>query len=155
MNVGLTLGNLTSQLFVNIYMNKFDQFVKRKLKLKYYIRYADDFVVFSEDKKWLEDQIVKISEFLKTELKLEMHPDKISVKTFSSGVDFLGMVNFSDHRILRTKTKRRMLKKILLKHKMWREELVSEESFEQSLQSYPGVLKHCKGYKIKKILMHT
>ena len=105
---GLPLGNLTSQLFVNIYMNKFDQFAKHKLKAKYYIRYADDFVFLAEDKKQLENQISIIEKFLDEELQLEMHPDKVFIKTLTSGVDFLGMVNFFDHRIVRTKTKRRI-----------------------------------------------
>jgi hypothetical protein len=133
-------------------MNKFDQFVKHKLKEKYYIRYADDFVILSENKKWLEDKIFEIKNFLRDELKLEIHPNKISIKTFSSGVDFLGMVSFSSHRILRTKTKRRMMKKISLKFKLCREELVSKESFSQSLQSYLGILKHCNGYGMVKKL---
>ena len=147
--IGLPLGNLTSQLFVNIYMNKFDQFAKHKMKAKYYIRYADDFVFVSQNKNQLENQISVIEEFLKEELKLEMHPDKVFIKTFSSGVDFLGMVNFSKHRILRTKTKRRMIAKLSSKHKMYREDLVSNESPNQSLQSYLGVLKHCEGWKIE------
>lgn len=149
-NIGLPLGNLTSQLFVNIYMNKFDQFIKHKLKVKYYIRYADDFIIFSPDRKWLEKQIRLIREFLCRELKLELHPDKIFIKTVASGVDFLGMVNFSDYRILRTKTKRRMLKKIYKKYTAWQDGLISEESFKKSLQSYLGTLKHCCGYKIEK-----
>jgi len=70
--VGLPLGNLTSQLLVNIYMNEFDQFMKRELKVKYYIRYADDFVILSEDKKYLEELLLKISNFLEKELKLEI-----------------------------------------------------------------------------------
>ena len=156
-DIGLPLGNLTSQLFVNIYMNKFDQFVKHKMKAKYYIRYADDFVFLSENKKQLESQIPIIEKFLGEKLQLEMHPDKVFIKTLSSGVDFLGMVNFFNYRILRTKTKRRMLKKISLKHKMCREELVSKESFEQSVQSYLGMLKHCEGYalagEIEKIIV--
>ena len=61
---GLPLGNLTSQLFVNIYMNEFDQFVKHRLKAKYYIRYADDFVLLSEDRNWLEAKIPAINNFL-------------------------------------------------------------------------------------------
>jgi retron-type reverse transcriptase len=152
MNVGLPLGNLTSQLFVNIYMNQFDQFMKHQLKVKYYIRYADDFVVLSDDKDYLKKLILNIAEFLKTELKLELHPDKVSIRTFSSGVDFLGLVNFTDHRILRTKTKRRMLNKLALKRKLCREGLVSQESFEQSQQSYLGMLRHCRGYKIERSL---
>lgn len=147
-NVGLPLGNLTSQLFVNIYMNKFDQFVKHKLKAKFYIRYADDFVIFSDNKKWLENQIGQISKFLYDELKLELHPDKIFIKTVSSGVDFLGMINFSDHRILRTKTKKRVFKKISKKYELLQKGLISEESYRQSRQSCFGTLKHCDGYGI-------
>ncbi|MFA5777204.1 MAG: reverse transcriptase/maturase family protein [Parcubacteria group bacterium] len=149
-DAGLPLGNLTSQLFVNIYMNKFDQFAKHKLKAEYYIRYADDFVIFSKDKKWLEKQIPDIRDFLDNELKLELHPDKVSIKTLSSGVDFLGMVNFSDHRILRTKTKRRMIKKLSEKRELRDEDLISKESFNLSLQSYLGILGHCRGYMIEK-----
>ncbi len=148
--IGLPLGNLTSQLFVNIYMNKFDQFVKHKLKAKHYIRYADDFVILADDKKWLEEQIELIREFLRQELKLELHPDKIFIKTIASGVDFLGLVNFSNYRVLRTKTKKRMFKKIENKYNGWQSGLISEESFNQSVWSYLGMLKHCGGYKISK-----
>ena len=108
MKKGLPLGNLTSQLLVNIYMNEFDQFMKRELKVKYYIRYADDFVILSEDKNYLENLLPKISDFLENNLKLQLHPDKIFIKTLASGVDFLGWVHFPYHRILRTSTKNRM-----------------------------------------------
>lgn len=135
--VGLPLGNLTSQLFVNIYMNKFDQFVKHKLKARYYLRYCDDFVIFSEDKTWLEKQIPIIREFLRSELGLELHPDKVFIKTLASGVDFLGWVNFSDHRALRTATKRRMLKKI------------KKNTMPETLNSYLGMLRHGNGKKLE------
>lgn len=109
-NTGLPLGNLTSQLLVNIYMNKFDHYMKRTLKVKYYIRYADDFVILSEDCEYLQKIISQISDFLETKLKLSLHPKKVFIKTFSSGVDFLGWVHFPYHRVLRTATKRRMFK---------------------------------------------
>ena len=76
-SIGLPLGNLTSQLFVNIYMNEFDQFIKHKLKIKYYIRYADDFVILSDNKKELENLIFPISKFLFENLKLQYHPKKV------------------------------------------------------------------------------
>ncbi|MFZ2975496.1 MAG: reverse transcriptase/maturase family protein [Candidatus Moraniibacteriota bacterium] len=135
-NVGLPLGNLTSQLLVNIYMNEFDQFAKRELKTKYYIRYADDFAIFHEDKNYLENLIPKISEFLETKLKLSLHPSKVSIKTLTSGVDFLGWVNFPKHRILRTSTKRRMMKKLRKNNKA------------ESVVSYLGLLSHGDGYKL-------
>jgi retron-type reverse transcriptase len=135
--VGLPLGNLTSQLFVNIYMNEFDQFAKHKIKARYYIRYADDFVIFSEDRKWLENIVPEISEFLESELKLSLHPEKVFIKTISSGVDFLGWVNFSDHRVLRTATKRRMLKRIRKNPKP------------ETINSYLGMLRHGNADKLK------
>ena len=132
--VGLPLGNLTSQLFVNVYMNEFDQFVKYKLKAKRYIRYADDFVIFSEDKKWLEMVLRRINEVLSTKFKLELHPDKVFIKTLASGVDFLGWVHFGTHRVLRTSTKRRMIKN------------VAERPVKETVNSYLGLLKHGDTY---------
>ena len=143
--IGLPLGNLTSQLFVNIYMNKFDQFLKHKLKTNYYIRYADDFVILSKNKEKLEKLILSMKEFLENELKLDLHPDKISIKTFSSGIDFLGMMNFPKYRILRTKTKRRMFKRIAKNHDLLQKKLISNEKYQRSLQSYLGILKYCEG----------
>jgi retron-type reverse transcriptase len=126
---GLPLGNLTSQLLVNIYMNEFDQFVKHKLKVKYYIRYADDFVIMHHDKGVLMEVLPKVRDFLDDSLKLSLHPDKISLKTASSGIDFLGWVHFSHHRVLRTTTKKRMFRRL-------RDTLNKPEV----LQSYLGLL---------------
>jgi RNA-directed DNA polymerase len=108
---GLPLGNLTSQLFANIYLNEFDQFVKYVLRAKFYIRYADDFVVFSESRNYLKNIIPLVDIFLRNELKLTLHPDKIYIRKLKLGVDFLGWINFFGYRVLRTKTKNRMIKK--------------------------------------------
>jgi len=109
---GLPLGNLTSQLLVNVYMNEFDQWVKHTLKAKYYVRYADDFVFMSQNKSYLEDLLCKVEQFLVDRLLLQLHPHKVSISTVASGVDFLDWVHFPHHRVLRTVTKRRMLKNI-------------------------------------------
>jgi len=138
--VGLPLGNLTSQLFANVYMNEFDQFIKRKLNVKYYIRYADDFVIFSDNKTYLEKIIFPIKYFLRNKLKLKLHPNKIFIKTLCSGVDFLGWINFFDHKILRTKTKERMLKRI------------KKNPSCETLNSYLGLLKHGNTGKVIKKL---
>lgn len=135
--VGLPLGNLTSQLLVNIYMNEFDHFVKHKLKAKYYIRYADDFVILSEDRSWLEQQLIPIDKFLRECLHLLLHPDKVSIQTFASGVDFLGWVHFSNHRVLRTATKRRMWKRI------------KEHPTPETIQSYLGLLGHGNTFDVR------
>ena len=140
--LGLPLGNLTSQLLVNIYMNEFDQFVKHKLKIKYYLRYADDFVIMSTDKKYLENTLLQINVFLQSHLNLNLHPDKVYIKTLASGIDFLGWVNFPNHRVLRTVTKRRMFKRI--KEVSGKQEIV---------QSYLGMLKWGNGYKLKQKIL--
>ncbi|MDD5156179.1 MAG: reverse transcriptase/maturase family protein [Candidatus Omnitrophica bacterium] len=102
---GLPLGNLTSQLFCNIYMNEFDYYVKHRLKAKHYIRYADDFVFFSDSKDKLISLIPCIALFLKERLKLRLHPDKVFIKTLASGVDFLGWTHFPYNRVLRNVTR--------------------------------------------------
>jgi retron-type reverse transcriptase len=137
---GLPLGNLTSQLLVNVYMNEFDQFMKRELKVKYYIRYADDFVILSENKNHLENLLPKIGDFLEKELKLQLHPNKVFIKTLASGVDFLGWVHFPYHRVLRTSTKRKMFKNLKNNPKT------------ETIQSYLGLLLHGDTHKLKKVI---
>ena len=122
-------------------MNEFDQFVKHKLKVKYYIRYADDFVILSQDKKYLENVLEKMKEFLKNNLKLDMHPNKVIIKTIYSGVDFLGWIQFSKHRVLRTSTKRRMFRNIMKNRKL------------NTVSSYLGLLSHGNTYKLKQKLL--
>lgn len=147
---GLPLGNVTSQLFANIYLNEFDQFIKHKLKIRYYLRYCDDFLVLDEDEEYLAGLIKVISDFLEHNLNLRLHSDKIEIRKYHQSFDFLGYVVLPNYRVLRTKTKRRMLKKIKNRYGDWQRKSISEESFNQSLQSYLGVLKHCEGYKIRK-----
>ncbi len=134
---GLPLGNLTSQLFANVYLNRFDQWVKHELKAKYYIRYADDFVFLSADKSWLESMVPRIQEFLQTNLKVSLHPDKLFLNTVVLGVDFLGWVNFSDHRLLRNKTKQRMLRNI------------RSSTGEAGFRSYLGLISHGNTVKLR------
>jgi retron-type reverse transcriptase len=138
---GLPLGNLTSQLLVNIYMNEFDQFVKHRLKAKYYIRYADDFVFLSQDRDHLVSLLPRIRDFLHEKLKLELHPNKVSIATLASGTDFLGWVHFPDHRVLRTATKRRMLR------------AVRGNPSEATVSSYRGMLSHGNAQKLRLMML--
>lgn len=134
---GLPLGNLTSQLLVNVYMNEFDQWVKHELKMKYYIRYADDFVFLSDDKNFLEVVQQKVGDFLTHRLKLSLHPDKVFIKTLASGVDFLGWVHFPYHKVLRTVAKKRMFRKVN----------------EKNITSYLGLLSHGNANKLSRVLV--
>jgi hypothetical protein len=107
------------------------------MKVKYYIRYADDFVILSKDRDYLLELTPKIADFLEENLKLSLHPNKVYIKTFASGVDFLGWVSFTNHRTLRTSAKRRVTKA-----------LVESENI-ASLTSYTGLLKHGNQFGLK------
>lgn len=145
---GMPIGNLTSQLFANIYMDPFDQFMKQELKVKYFIRYADDFVILSEDKEYLEELIEKIKEFLELKLKLSLHPQKVEIRNYYLGIDFLGYVVFPNFVLPRTKTKRRLFRKLHKKVEDYKMNKISGESLNQSIQSYLGYLIHANSYKL-------
>lgn len=147
---GLPLGNVTSQLFANIYLNKLDQFAKHTLKEKYYLRYCDDFIILGDNENYLRNLIPKIAEFLQKNLKLNLHPDKIIIRKYRRGIDFLGYVVLPHYRVLRTKTKRRMLRKIKARFFELQNGTIPQKTFNQSFQSYLGILKHCEGYEIEK-----
>ena len=137
---GIPLGNLTSQVFANIYMNELDQYIKHQLKIKYYIRYADDFVILTNSKKSLEKLVEPIAEFLKTSLKLELHPNKIIFRKLDWGIDFLGYVVLPHYILPRTKTKKRVFNKLKTK--------IDSPNFNQSLQSYLGYLGHANSFRL-------
>lgn len=148
--IGLPLGNLTSQLFVNIYMNEFDQFIKHRIRAEYYIRYADDFVILQHDNHQLESVLGEIKKFLNENLRLILHPDKISIKTFASGVDFLGWVHFSDHRVLRNTTKKRMFRNIEGK-----KSASDADKLEATIRSYDGMLSHGNAHGLRMLISDT
>lgn len=141
---GIPLGNLTSQIFANIYLNELDQFIKHELKIKYYLRYADDFVILSPDKREFYQYTGILANFLKNNLNLELHPEKVVIRKFGWGIDFLGYIVLPHYVLPRTKTKRRIFKKL--------KEKVGSENFNQSLQSYLGYLKHANSYKLSQEL---
>ncbi len=149
---GLPIGNLTSQLFANTYMNEFDQFIKHDLKVKQYARYTDDFAIVASDRAYLENLIEPISRFLNDRLALELHPKKISIGKLHNGIDFLGYVMFPRHRLVRAKTRRRMFAKFAAKIAAVRSGSISEDSLIASLRSYLGVLSHADAHRLSEDL---
>ncbi len=145
---GLPIGNLTSQLFANIYLNEFDQFIRHKLKVKHYIRYTDDFVIVAGNKPYLENLIAPVRTFLSDKLALELHPKKITIRKFHQGIDFLGYIVLPYCRLLRTKTRQRIFKKLKKRIDEYKNGVVNKQTLEQSLQSYLGVLSHANTYKL-------
>lgn len=151
---GAPIGNLTSQLFANIYMNELDQFIKHGLKVKYYIRYTDDFVIVHQDRDYLLGLQDKIASFLDTELKLSLHPDKLEIRKYRQGVDFLGYVNLPKARVLRTKVRRRLFRKIKQHVEEFRAGKITEETLLRSFDSYLGVLSHADSHELEQELRH-
>lgn len=147
---GLPLGNVTSQLFANVYLNELDQYVKHILKEKYYIRYCDDFIILNTDKNHLVGLIPKLNVFLNDHLALHLHPNKIQIRKLSQGIDFLGYVSLPHYQVLRTKTKKRMFRNIRRKLSERETGTINDFEFNQTLQSYFGQLRHCSSYKVKR-----
>lgn len=151
---GVPLGNLTSQLFANIYMNEFDQFIKHELKIKRYIRYTDDFVIVHYDREYLKALIPQISKFIYNNLRLSLHLRKIIIKKFSQGVDFLGYIISPHYILLRTKTKNRLLQRIRIKKELNDNLEITNFSLNQTLQSYLGIVRHCSRRNIISSIEH-
>lgn len=143
---GIPLGNLTSQVFANIYLNELDQFIKHQLKIKYFLRYADDFLILSSDNQSLQRLIVTIDQFLWNNLKLNLHPKKIILRKLAWGIDFLGYVVLPHYILPRTKTKRRIFKKLKLAC------FNDLNHFNESVQSYLGYLSHANAYQLSQTL---
>lgn len=135
-------------------MNEFDQFAKHELRLQRYARYTDDFVIISTDKQYLRNIIDSIRAFLESALRLKLHPKKISIRACHQGIDFLGYVAMPYHRLMRTKTRKRIFRKLKTRIAQYRSGSISETTLSQSLQSYLGVLSHANTYQLSQNLQN-
>ena len=150
---GLPIGNLTSQVFANFYLNSFDHFIKNVLKVRFYGRYVDDFVIVHKDKEYLKSLIPEIKKFLSDELFLTLHPDKIYLQHYSKGVKYLGAVIKPDRIYIANRTKGNFYNSIIRyneaaeNHKPDRAEL---QEIQCSINSYLGIMIHYKSYNIRK-----
>lgn len=133
-------------------MNELDQFVKHELMIKNYARYTDDFVIVSDSKLYLEQLVSIIGEVLRDRLKLSLHPEKVTIQPYHRGVDFLGYVIFPHYRLMRVRTRKRMLKKLERRVEEYYQDLITEYSLNQSLQSYLGALSHANTHKLSQDL---
>ena len=141
----MPLGNLTSQFFANVYLNELDFFVKHKLKIKYYIRYVDDFVVLHYSKQQLKIWKEKMNQFLKNELKLELHPEKSKIVLLGGGVDFVGFRNFYQFKLLRKRNIGNMKRKI----EMFKGGLMPKDKFQESFQGWNAYARWANTYKLR------
>lgn len=150
---GIPIGNLTSQVMANLYLNGLDHYMKHRLGEKYYGRYMDDFVVVHPSREHLTGLVVKIRDYLWQERKLQLHPDKIYLQHYSKKVDFLG-VGIRKAVLLPGKRVKEGAFRVLHRYNAISEERklsYSElEEFRQSMNSYLGLMIHYNSFKTRK-----
>ena len=145
---GLPIGNLTSQLFSNVYLNELDQFVKRELRCRHYGRYVDDYYVVSCDKEWLESLVPIVTEFLSSRLGLAVHEGKTEIRLVSKGIEFLGAFVLPYRTYLSRATLGRMDEKLYSL-----EAEADPVHTYMALNSYCGVLSHWQSYNIRQVML--
>lgn len=147
-DVGMPIGNLTSQLFANIYLNELDQLCKHELHLHYYIRYMDDVIILLDSKEELGRIKAEIEAFLHDILHLDLN-SKTAIRPVRVGIDFVGYRIWATHRKLKKQTARRMIRCV----KDMCEDLsageITKENFDRRTASYKGVLRHCNSYGLR------
>lgn len=150
-DVGLPIGNLTSQMFANLYLNELDQFCKHRLHLHYYIRYMDDIIILHHDKKELERIKRTIADFLGDKLNLQLNR-KTCIRPTSMGIEFVGFRVWSTHRKLRRKTAKKLRKRLQYLFHAYKVGEIDKETLERSVASYRGILKHFNSYGLRRKL---
>jgi hypothetical protein len=152
---GLPIGNLTSQVFANVYMSSFDHFIKHQLGIKYYGRYVDDFILVHSNKTYLKRLIPVIASFLKKELHLKLHPKKIYLQHYSKGISYIGGFIKPNRIYVSKRTKGNFYDAIHYQNKLLEHTInpnnAEKQLFLSSMNSYLGILGHYKSYKLRKL----
>jgi len=155
-NCGLPIGNLSSQVFANFYMNLFDHFVKSELQVRFYGRYVDDFVLVHSDKEYLRSLIPILQKFLLDELALDLHPKKITLQHYSHGVSFLGAIIKPHRTYVGRRTKGNFYSSIQ-KHNgiiaTRQPDLTEQRAFISSMNSYLGVMGHYRTQRLRRSMI--
>ena len=140
--LGLPIVNLTSQLYSNVYLNEFDQFVKRVLLARHYGRYVDDSTIVNASHEWLLGQVPTIREFLYYGLSLELHMGKLHIREVSQGVEFLGAFIKPYRDYVSNKTLGRIIRNVQ------QLDIRDCRHMNATMQSYQGFLKHTASHNI-------
>jgi hypothetical protein len=159
LNCGLPIGNLSSQVFANFYLNGFDHFIKKNCGIKFYGRYVDDFVLVHPDGHYLRSLIPNIRTYLYQELGLVLHPKKIYLQRYEKGVAYLGAV-IKPGRIYVGKRIKGNFYSSIKKHNLQLEklgeakpDLMTRQSFQSSANSYLGIMRHHNTYRLRKSMV--
>ncbi len=148
--IGMPLGNLTSQFFANVFLNELDQYVKHTLKVSYYVRYVDDFVVLDRSKKQLQICQQKIDEFLTNRLSLQLHPSKSKIILAKNGADFLGMRIFLHHKLLKKKNVAKFRRKYARLQKQYDNGIILYDQMYDFMEGWIAYAKNADTYNLRK-----
>ena len=140
------IGNYTSQWFGNLYMNELDQYLKHEWRIKPYIRYCDDFVSFSDDKRFLNEVADAIKEYCADRLKLRL--SKCDLFPVTQGVDFLGYRHFPNYVLLRKSTSKRVKRRLNLLPTLLEKGRISFDSYRSSIASTRGWLRWANSHNM-------
>lgn len=146
--MGMPIGNLTSQLFANLYLNELDQYAKHEMKLRYYIRYMDDILILHEDKQELHRVLMEIDAYLNTYLKLQLN-NKTAIRPIKDGVEYVGFRIWPTHRKLTKKMTKKMRSRLRYLKKAFARGEVDANDVRSTFMSYLGMMQHADAYRFR------
>ena len=155
MGKGLPIGNLTSQLLANLYLDPLDRFVKHELRQKYYLRYMDDFLIFSNDRERLAGIKDQCRGFVKEMLGLDLHEAKSQIFDTRKGFGFLGFRMYKAGRRLNTDNVRRFKKRIGEQSAAHKRGELTLEKMKTSVRCWAAHAKHANTYALRKTLFRS
>ena len=151
--IGLPLGNYTSQMFANIYLNESDKFIKHNLKCKFYYRYMDDMIILCEDKNIAKECLNRIDTFLKENLKLTLN-SKTRIFKDIQGVNFCGYKINEKRMKIRHTSKCRMKRKLKKYTRLLKEDRITLPEIQRSIADWLGYVKHADSYNLRKSMFY-
>ncbi len=145
--VGIPIGNFSSQYFANIYMTELDRYIKEKLKIKYSIRYMDDFVLLLKNKQKAKEILIEIKKFLLEKLKLELNSKTAYFKA-QQGINFCGFRIWKTHKLIREQSKKKMKRKMKTFQKLYKKDKIELAYITACINSWKGHAKHANTYNL-------
>jgi hypothetical protein len=151
--IGMPIGNLTSQLFANLYLDPLDHFVKETLRVRHYIRYMDDFLLLADDRRQAREHLRTIRELLRDQLRLELNPRRIAIAPLSCPCDFLGYVHFADGRArVRRRSVRRLWRRLPALKRRLEAGQADPDAIRSSIASWFGLAAHADAYRLSRAI---
>lgn len=152
--IGMPIGNLTSQMFANLYLNEADHYAKERLRIKHYIRYMDDILILSPSKRELRIVKDELTDFLEGRLRLSVSA-KTSIRPVDLGVEWVGYRVWPTHRLVKRATKQKIKRRLRHLQHLYAAGLIDYEGVRATVHSYLGYLKHCNSRNLTRQLIEA